>query len=893
MNADKGNPREGIIKIFFADLLKDITSLKTLLQNSHAPDWEQYKQIFNHISGCARLAKCGIVAQYAASLNDSIDKSKDNTAAYPKLILRLKEAVSNFMKLATGEVPLEIWEKSTEELLHNAPAPQKQASIAQAIPKGQTPIHILGLFVNELEIQAEELNKGLLRLESNRNDKLALQMMMRAAHSVKGAARVVGLSGIVRLAHIIEECFVGAQQNRIDLGEKEVEILFKAVDFLSKLSKVHPLEIPSYMRNNSDEVDNLCQSLEECLHAGGGTFTPLAETTEDPLENMQGEEPLLIPLPPSQAQQRALRVTAETLNRLMGIAGEALVESRWMTPFSASLMKIKREQGAFASMLDELRSLVGEKLQGDRLQDEFGVLLHNVGHTQHELSNRLSEFEMFSRRYSKIAERLYHEVIESRMRPFSDITGGFPRMIRDLAKQLHKKVSFKMRGESTPVDREILEKLEVPLAHILRNSIDHGIELPLERLQKGKPEEGSIVLTAQHRAGMLAIEVSDDGTGVNLEQIKQTILARKLASSEILNSLSKQELFEFMLLPGFSTSKNVTEISGRGVGLSSVQTFAHEVGGRVILSSEYGQGFHISMTLPLTLSVVRALLIQIGSEPYALPLAKIEKVHMLEKKKLEYVEQRPFFRLQEDNIGVISASEVLDLPPIPTGDLLPVVVLSDQINRYGIIVDKFIGEKELVVQELDPLLGKVPNISTGAFMEDGSPILILDVEDLLRTIDMSLSGGRLKSFKGIEPQEERGRKKKRILVVDDSITVREVECRLLENQGYEVETAVNGMDGWNALRTASYDLIVTDIDMPRMNGIDFVKSIRADARFKNLPVMIVSYKERDEDRIKGLEAGANYYLTKSSFHDETLVKAVKDLIGEARVGGHHEDRHRQ
>jgi two-component system sensor histidine kinase and response regulator WspE len=887
VNAEKGNPRDAILKVFLTDLQKDTNTLRTLLLKTKQVEWDQVKQVLSHVAGCARLAKCSVVAQYASMLLDNINKINENPELNVKAIQVIHDGVANLVKLSSEEISLVEWEKKAVEWLQNTPStPKKSKHESLQIPREQTPEHILGMFANELEIQVEELNKGLLRLEHNRNDKLTLQVMMRAAHSVKGASRVVGLSGIVRLAHIIEECFVSAQQHRIDLGEKEVEHLFKAVDFLSKLSKEPPLEIPPYMRSNSDEVDKLCHNLEECIFAAGGTFTPLSEIIEDVDQGIFPDEPLLIPLAPSQAQQRALRVTAETLNRLMGIAGEALVESRWLTPFSASLMKIKREQGAFASLLDELRTIVGEKLQGDRLDDEFSLLLHNIGHCQHELSNRLSEFEMFSRRYSKIAERLYHEVIESRMRPFSDITGGFPRMIRDLAKQLHKKVVFEMRGESTPVDREILEKLEIPLTHILRNSIDHGIELPLERAQKGKLEEGSIVLTAQHRAGMLAIEVSDDGAGVDIEQIKQTILARNLASKEILKSLTKQELFEFMLLPGFSTSKNVTEISGRGVGLSSVQTFVHEVGGRITLSSEYGQGFHISMILPLTLSVVRALLIQIGSEPYALPLAKIEKVHVVEKKQLEYVEQRPFFRLQDENVGLISASEVLELPPFPTGDLLPVVVLSDQNNHYGIIVDKFIGEKELVVQELDPLLGKVPNISTGAFMEDGSPILILDVEDLLRTIDMSLSGGRLKSFRGIESLEGVKRKKKRILVVDDSITVREVECRLLENQGYEVETAVNGMDGWNALRTASYDLIVTDIDMPRMNGIDFVKSIRADARFSDLPVMIVSYKERDEDRVKGLEAGANYYLTKSSFHDETLVKAVKDLIGEASTGAY-------
>lgn len=885
MNAEKGDARDAVIKIFIADLQKDVNQLKILLKNATEVDSERCKQLLSHITGCARLAKCPTAAQFTSSLIPITEKIKEEPTN-PKWLKSLKDGVSHLHKLSTHGVSLHEWEKSTEEMLHAIPPALKEPENVQAIQE-QEREHILAMFANELEVQASELNKGLLRLEHNKNDQLALQVLMRAAHSVKGAARIVGITGIVRLAHIIEDCFVSAQQHRINLGEKEVEILFKVADFFSKLSKEVPMEIPAYMRSNAEEVNKLYHELEACVYvAGGGAPLSLSESQEEVETDLSEEAPFIPTLPPSQAQQRALRVTAETLNRLMGIAGEALVESRWMAPFSFSLLKIKREQSTLASMVDQLRTMVGEK---PRLGEEFRVILHNIGHSQHELSNRLSEFEMFSRRYSKIAERLYHEVIESRMRPFADITSGFPRMVRDLAKQLHKKVHLEMRGESTPVDREILEKLEIPLTHILRNAVDHGIELPLDRIEKGKPEEGSIVLTAQHLGGMLAIEVSDDGSGVDIEQIKHTILSRKLANKEILKSLTRQELFEFMLLPGFSTSKKVTEISGRGVGLSSVQSFVHEVGGRINLSSEQGQGFHISMTLPLTLSVVRALQIQIASEPYALPLAKIEKVHIVDKKNVEYMEQRPFFRLHDDNIGLISASEVLDLPTVPTGDFLSVVILSDQINRYGIIVDKFIGEKELVVQELDPLLGKVPNISAGAFMEDGSPILILDVEDLLRTIDVSLSGGRLKTFKGIKSIEAGISKKKRILIVDDSITVREVECRLLENHGYEVETAVNGMDGWNALRTSSYDLVVTDIDMPRMNGIDFVKSIRADPRFKDLPVMIVSYKEREEDRIKGLEAGANYYLTKSSFHDETLVNAIKGLIGEEKHGTLYEE----
>ena len=252
----------------------------------------------------------------------------------------------------------------------------------------------------------------------------------------------------------------------------------------------------------------------------------------------------------------------------------------------------------------------------------------------------------------------------------------------------------------------------------------------------------------------------------------------------------------------------------------------------------------------------------------------------MSRDEIEIVGDHQYCRFEEHNIGLVPARQVLELEGFaPEGDL-SVVVVSDRLNRYGVVVDSFIEERDLVVRPLDTRLGKVPDISAAAFMEDGSPVLIIDVEDLVRSIANLISGGRLRKV-GRAVKEEDG-VRKRILVVDDSITVREVERKLLENHGYHVEVAVDGMDGWNAVRSATYDLVVSDVDMPRMTGIELVNSIKQDPHLKSLPVMIVSYKDREEDRMAGLEAGANYYLTKSSFHDETLLNAVVDLIGEAQ-----------
>jgi two-component system sensor histidine kinase and response regulator WspE len=283
--------------------------------------------------------------------------------------------------------------------------------------------------------------------------------------------------------------------------------------------------------------------------------------------------------------------------------------------------------------------------------------------------------------------------------------------------------------------------------------------------------------------------------------------------------------------------------------------------------------------LPLTLSVVRTLLVEIGGEPYAFPLARIDRALKLPRERIESLQGRQHFTLGEEQIGLVAAHQVLELksPPPPNGEV-SIVVLGDKNGRYGLVIDSFLGERELVVRTLDPRLGKVKNISSAALMPDGSPVLIIDVDDLKRSIENLASGQRL-FLVGSQTDDETTRKRKRVLVVDDSLTVRELERKLLDSGGYAVDVAVDGMDGWNAVRTGHYDLVVTDVDMPRLDGVELLKLIRKDARLKSLPVMIVSYKDRQEDRSRGLEAGADYYLTKASFHDETLLQVVTDLIG--------------
>jgi two-component system sensor histidine kinase and response regulator WspE len=586
----------------------------------------------------------------------------------------------------------------------------------------------------------------------------------------------------------------------------------------------------------------------------------------------------------AESPDRVVRVTAESLTRLMGLAGESLVQTRRFRPFVDSLLLLRRRQTGLLETLQRLEDRLSDAKvalpAADRellakAREQAGRCLEGLGET-------LETIEEFARGSEDLSGRLHHEVLASRMRPLADGIRGFPRLVRDVARQLGKQARFEVVGETTGVDRDILDGLEAPLNHLIRNALDHGLEMPDERRAAEKDPTGTIRLEARHRAGMLQIVLGDDGRGIDLARLRAKVVEKGLTTAPMAARLSEAELLDFLFLPGFSTKENVTEISGRGVGLDVVQSMVQAVRGSVRVASQLRKGTRFILQLPLTVSVIRALLVEIAGEPFAFPLSRIDRILMLDRHEVRELEGKPHILLDGQPLGLVEASQVLELPISPReGGRLAVVVASDRSHRFGVVVDKFLGERDLRVAPLDPRLGKVPNLNSSSVLEDGWPVLIIDVEDLIRSIDNLLTGRRIRRLAAVEAAAQEARGPKRVLVVDDSITVRELERQLLENRGYSVDVAVDGVDGWNAVRTGRYDLVVSDIDMPRMDGIQLVSHIKQDPRLAPIPVIIVSYKDREEDRIRGLDAGANFYLTKSSFHDRTFLDTVVDLIGEA------------
>jgi len=932
------------------------------------------------------------------------------------------------------------------------------------------------LFREEVRAHADTLSRDLLEAEADPTNSTRLESLMRAAHSIKGAARIVGIDLGVRLSHVMEDALVAAQYGKIRLTSPDIDLLLRGADVLAGLAELTPGTIGAWEAANADAVEtlepafvalaagtpaatkpaptpevpevprvevkpvpalavtppeavagfppvptfepitippeplslspdhsmldlfreelrshllilgsgdaeaslaslkqirgaarivkcvpveNVAVSLSGFLAASRGaelpaialawlaraiatlasaistddeTFTEwVTETTPalaeiadvfgrvrlvakpslaptpaavptpaltptpvavaDPVPNVLEPAPVRVvvkrepdpvavaPSAPALPPEAVVRVTAQSLNRLMGLAGESLVQARWLPSFSTALLAVKKQHDRLTALLDGAFHAATAGLPPDQLAALLTDARKQARICRTHLHDKAADFDDHAARAEDLNARLYREVIVSRMRPFGDGVHGLPRLVRDMARTLGKEAKLVIEGDKTEVDRDILEKLESPLSHLIRNAVDHGIEEITVRTKAGKPTTGTIRLEARHRAGMLNVTITDDGGGVNIEKLRRKIVDKGLNAAEMVRQMNEAELLEFLFLPGFSTAAAVTEFSGRGVGLDVVQDTIRKVGGSVRITSQHGRGTTFHLQLPLTLSVIRAVVVNVSGEAYAFPHTRIDRLIRVPRNSVRSLEHRQFVTVDDQNIGLVVAAQLLDLPATPApGEELAVVLLSDNTGTYGLVVDTFRGEQDLVVRPLDPRLGKVPNLSAAAILDDGSPVLIIDAEDLLRSMDQYIQTGALSRC---DTRPAGPSRRKRVLVVDDSITVREVERQLLLHKGYDVSVAVDGMDGWNTVRAEKFDLLISDIDMPRMGGLQLVSAVRGDEKLRDLPVIIVSYKEREEDRLRGLEVGANCYLTKSSFHDNRFIEAVEDLIGTA------------
>ncbi len=740
---------------------------------------------------------------------------------------------------------------------------------------------MLELFRMDAEVQLATLTDGLLSLEQGAGSVESIDTMMRAAHSIKGAARVIDLGAAVTLAHAMENCFVAVQKGEVALQSAQVDRLLSAVDMLNSISLLNDEQADGWFAAHQAEMDAMVSTLAALCQGNDQPTAATVEHKEEPAPikaviDSEPDEPVL--MKDDQPSSQTMRITSEQIDEIFDLAGELQVKWQWFGQFSSTLQQLRRRMAEVEWDLSRLQGQVKSGVSAENILHDLEQIHGKATGFNQQFSSQLAEMEQQERTIYSLSRRLQHQSVASRMAPFSDALQGLPRLVRDLGRELGKQVRLEMIGESTRVDREILERIRAPLNHLVRNAMDHGLETAEQRRENGKPEEGVLRIQARHHAGMLNIKVSDDGRGVDIEGLRSTVVAKGMTTREMAEKMSQGELIEFLFLPRFTMLDKVSEVSGRGVGLDVVASTVRDLRGTLQADSDVGQGICFELRLPITLSIMRALIVELAGEQYGIPLTRIKRALICQPDQIETVEGRHYLTDNGEHIGLISACQILGLKqssePEPQ---ISIVVISDGQLTYGLIVERFLGEKNVTEKVLDPRLGKIRDIQSTGLLDDGSMLLVIDVKDMLLSVDKIIQqGDELVSRSGATASSGQH---KRILIVDDSITVREVERKLLAAEGYEVEIAVDGADGWNSVRAGKFDLVLTDVDMPHMDGIELVRHIRADAKLMSMPIVIVSYKESEEDRMRGLDAGADAYLTKSSFHDDALIHMVADLLG--------------
>jgi two-component system chemotaxis sensor kinase CheA len=498
-----------------------------------------------------------------------------------------------------------------------------------------------------------------------------------------------------------------------------------------------------------------------------------------------------------------------------------------------------------------------------------------------ECGHLIEEFDRTADEIGFLTSQLQGSVLSVRMLPLDTLFAVFPRAVRDLAKELAKEVALEIHGEETELDKTMIEAIRDPLLHLLRNAVDHGMESPQERKRLGKPQIGRIDLRAYTRGSQVVIEVQDDGRGIDSKQIKAAAIRQGLLTQEEAQSLSDAEALDILYTPGFTTQTKVSMTSGRGVGLNVVRENVTNLKGLVELSSVLGQGTKFTLKLPLTLAVSLALFVEAYDEAFAIPLDHVLETLRVTQEAIKSVERREAISVRDEIIPLIRLGEVLGLerpkgsPNGPNDEReTPVVIVGLAERKLAILVYSLKGKAEVVVKGLGDHLKKVAHIAGGTILGSGEIVLILDIPSLVR--ESSALPGLVKSLPGADANK---RLLHSILVVEDSLITRDLEKSILESAGYKVGVAKDGLEALRNLSQDAYDLVITDISMPQMDGIELIAKMKQDKRLCLIPTIVLSSKESQEDKKRGLEAGASAYLAKSQFDQGELMKTIERLLG--------------
>lgn len=679
----------------------------------------------------------------------------------------------------------------------------------------------LDIFLKEAQEHLDSLQTNLLVLEKGPDNKPLIHELLRNAHTLKGSARMLGFEDISVIGHRMEDFLKEMEDGERPVDSAAIDLLLQGTDAISRMTE-------ALAKGADSPVD-----LEKFIAA----FDQGLSTTDALLESHKPEAEVL---------GDTIRTSVKTLDSVVNLLGELIINKK-----------------RFEDKSEALKAL-GRSSQGAVAKNQIM-----------EFQQALEEDVLY---LGYIIQELHAEAMALRMLPLRTITEGFVRMVRDLSKAQGKEIDLEIRGEHIEIDRLLLENLKPMFLHMLTNAVDHGIERPEERVARGKPAKGTIRLTAHHEGNNVVIEIRDDGSGMDPAKIKATALRRGVIDKDEAEMLKDEDALYLTLRQGFSTSEIVTDISGRGVGMDVVKMNIEKVKGNLILRSEVGSYTEVQLTLPLTLAVIDALMISCSGEQYAIPLSYVQETVKIRSSDIATVAGKEVLSVRNITVPLFSLAQILGFEEqkssIVSGKLAA-VILKQRDQIIACTIEKSHGTSEIVVKSLGGQLKKVRHTFGATVMGDGNPALILDVPDIFATAEGVFSTGLRKSLQESQTFVTRGN----ILVVDDSITTRTMEKSILVANGYEVTIAISAEDALDKIGTANFDLVISDVEMPGMNGFELTARLRSIDEYRNTPVIIVSSLSRDEHKRKAIEAGAQAYIVKGVFEQGTLLDTVESLIG--------------
>jgi len=757
---------------------------------------------------------------------------------------------------------------------------------------------LLATFQVEADEHLEVMRSGLLALEratAGEQRKDIVEKIFREAHSLKGAARAVNLAEIESVCHSLESLFGALKSNIVATAPPLFDLVHQVLDALAGL-----LASGAPAGTRKPTVAALIQRLEDASKTGEA-----ARVESPPVPAPQQAPPssapatavasadAATPLPTHNPGSGTIRVHLAKLDSVMRqteelfgprlAAGQRAMELR---ETGAVLAAWKKERAKVQPALRSIeRSLAQQgKTNGDsRGRRELTKLLEYLdGESLHmkTLEDRLASLgqsaEHDQRTLAGMTDNLLHDVKEMHLLPFSSLLEVFPRFTREFARDQAKEVELFIQGGEIEVDRRILEEMKDPLIHVLRNCIDHGIEKPAVRQQKHKPAHGTLTIAiSQKDSGKVEILVIDDGAGIDAAKVKSAARKLDIVSPEEADKLGEQDAITLAFRSGVSTSPIITEVSGRGLGLAIVREKVERLGGTITLESRHEEGTSLRIVLPLTLATYRGILVRAGDHLFIIPATAVERVTWVAGEDIRTVENRETIPLDSQTVSLVSLSDVLDMPRKNaagrSADSAPAVVLSLGSVRVAFRVEEILGEQEVLVKALGPQLVRVRNVAGASVLGTGQVVPVLNVPDLMKSAVQQAAPV-------LAPIAAEKAAKRSVLVVEDSITSRALLKNILEAAGYDVKTAVDGVDGFTQLRSGAFDIVVSDVEMPRMNGFDLTARIRDDKKFSELPVILVTALESRQDKERGVDVGANAYIVKSSFDQSNLLEVIQRLV---------------